>query len=137
MPIKLSLLAFKDGYKVSGTVESEDFTDATAQYENLKAYAEKEGWESGSGAAAAKVFGPQVTQLAPGGIACQFDGTPCEAYADRASGKEYSAQDIARGRAEKMGKMGLAPAPVCGPCWKSKGLADKWRAFYASQSSRY
>ena len=130
MTTKLSLLAFdKNGYKVSVSVESENVLKAAAEYADAQKFAQQEGWQSdGMGAAAAKAFAQPNDNLAKvtGAGSCQFCGSEVEGIRLK-DGTSYTAQQIATGRAEKMGKLGLTPSPVCGDCWKSRGLAQEYK----------
>ena len=137
--VKLTILGTsKDGYKVSGSVEGADFAAAAAQFQNLKDFAEAEGWQpDGARAAAAQFLGATPIPQAPqgGAYTCIFDGTTIEGM--EVEGKVYTAEQIATGRADKMQKMGKPQVgPVCDDCWKKKGLSANWKDFYASQPRR-
>ena len=138
MPIKLTILATSStGFKTSGSIEAEDFTEAIASFQSLKDFAEQEGWQAdGASAAAARVFGgTPTTQTTPGGLTCIFDGTTITGM--EVEGKVYTAEQIASGRADKMQKMGKPQVgPVCGDCWRKKGLSANWKDFYANQPKR-
>ena len=65
---------------------------------------------------------------ATGPLACQFCGNDVDPVK---FGKiDQTAQEVATGRATKMGKMGKTAAPVCAKCWKQAGHAAAWDAFY-------
>ena len=132
--IKLTILATsKDGFKVSGSVEGEDWDKAIAAFQSLKDFSEKEGWQpDGARAAAAQFLGatpiPTNTSSAGGAYACIFDGTEIQGM--EVDGKVFTAAQIANGRAEKMQKMGKPQVgPVCDDCWKKKGLSADWKSF--------
>lgn len=138
--VKLTILGTsKDGFKTSGSIEADDFAAAAAQYQNLKDFAEAEGWQpDGARAAAAQFLGatpvPANTSSA-GGYTCIFDGTTIQGM--EVEGTVYTAEKIATGRADKMQKMGKPQVgPVCDDCWKKKGLSADWKYFYASQPKR-
>lgn len=87
------------------------------------------------GAAVVQTFPAQSSAQSSGGnpLACQFCGKDVEPVK---FGKiDQTAQEVATGRATKMGKLGRTPAPVCGKCWKQGGHAAAWDEHYKNSQS--
>lgn len=89
------------------------------------------GWVAGKTVTASS--GAAESGDVPESIQCQFNpahkvqGTP-----KIGNNGPYSAEAVAKSRAEKMGKMGKKALPVCGDCWNKGGHKSDWDVYYTS-----